>query len=180
MRDRNHMVFDIETLAKSANAVVLSIGAAILRPDGSMTSTRWVIKRQPQVALGRVIDPDTVSWWMSQDEEARKISFPGEEREMDYVDGALDQIMDQWREHQCSMAWGYGAAFDLAILESLYRDMDMGVPWTYKQQGCLRTISSLYPEVPREKPFCPHDPLSDAIAQALWLRSLMDRAYARD
>ena len=71
-------MIDIETMGRTPDAVITAIAAARfdimtgIIDDEFYEVVDW--KRQP----GRVIEPDTVSWWMEQDRAAREeFSKPG-------------------------------------------------------------------------------------------------------
>lgn len=175
MFDQNQMSVDIETLAKVPKAVVVSLGVCVFSPDGlKVFSEKHLLRMDSQVVQGRVIDPDTVGFWVRQSGAARLSSFPENDRPLRSTPGyVLTRLNSMWKEHKCSCAWGLGAIFDLGILEDLGRDYGVDVPWSHRQQGCLRTLGNLYPEIPRPKPEIAHDPEHDAIAQALWAVRLL-------
>jgi len=175
--DLTHMSIDIETLGTASNALVLSIGASVFHPrEGLIHSRSWKLERKSQVTFGRLIDPDTVGWWVTQNSKAQHRAFDSSIPEI-LPDLALEQLGELWTLTGCRMAWGFGAVFDLGIIESLADDYEVEVPWSHRQQGCLRTMSSLYPDVPRPKPEVSHDPMHDSMAQGFYLMDLLKRAY---
>ena len=73
---RNHICYDIETLALTTDAAVASIGA-VAWTDGDAPGTfrhefEYVVILEGQE---RRIDPGTVRWWLRQSEAARRRTF---------------------------------------------------------------------------------------------------------
>ena len=66
-----HLMVDMETMAVSPNAVVLSLGAVHFDPYGTgySDSLYFRIDIDDQDALGREVDPNTITWWSSQPPE---------------------------------------------------------------------------------------------------------------
>lgn len=149
-----HVVIDIETLALSTNAVVLSIGMAVLSVTGNliMSDLDFKLPAQPQIIDERVIDQDTISWWDRQSKEAREDSFiPMYAAPAVLGEGARKQLIAQLTEFynviralgDGALVWGNGADFDIAILRSLLHDYKMPTPWSYKNVRCLRSVKNM-------------------------------------
>ena len=60
-----HMMVDLETMAVSPNAVVLTLGAVHFNPYGTGYSDKiyFRINIDDQDALNREVDPGTLDWW---------------------------------------------------------------------------------------------------------------------
>lgn len=162
-------MIDIETLATTPEAVVLSIGAVKFSQDEGVTDT-FVVKLDlhQQVRARRYMDPDTLSWWMSQNNEARHAAFSSTDREK--VRTALENLGAFLGVNQLAV-WANSPSFDLVILESLYRSAKMNTPWHYSLSRDLRTLRDMA-ELPSSwEPdsevynFVDHDPLSDCVWQ---------------
>lgn len=171
--DLVHMSIDLETLATSRDALVLCIGWSVHHyREGLLES--GVIYLSPEDQPGRRIDPRTVQWWLGQSDEARaSVKAVGYEHR---VEEAMRILGNTWRGHSCSMAWGFGASFDLGILEDLARGRKEPTPWGHKNQGCIRTLAQVFPEVSRPLPRVAHSAEQDAVAQGEYLMKLMGRA----
>ena len=63
-----HLMVDMETMAVSPNAVILSLGAVHFNPYGNGwgDSIYFKIDLDDQDQLGREIDPNTLDWWAKQ------------------------------------------------------------------------------------------------------------------
>jgi len=73
--DNNHLVVDLETLGRSDDAAVISVGLACGWWDKGEFATESVefypgLDAQQEAGLGKV-DESTVAWWLKQDEDAR-------------------------------------------------------------------------------------------------------------
>ena len=68
----HHLVIDLETFALSPRAMVRSVGLAFFNPwtDSPPQSERIVL--DPSDQEGREIDPQTMLWWMTKPERARR------------------------------------------------------------------------------------------------------------
>jgi exodeoxyribonuclease VIII len=159
-----HLMVDLETLAVSPNAVVLSLGAVHFNPYGNEhgDSIYFRIDLDDQDKLGREIDPNTITWWSKQDPAIMEEAFSPDNR-VPLVD-AIDQFHRfAWG---CSAFWSHGSTFDLVILENIYRQLNKPLPWNYWQLRDTRTLFDLGhdPEMPQGSK---HDALQDAIRQAV-------------
>ena len=164
-----HLMVDLETLAVSPNAVVLSLGAVHFNPYGNEhgDSIYFRIDLDDQDALGREVDPNTITWWSSQPPEIMEEAFSPDNR-ISLVD-AIDQFHRfAWG---CSAFWSHGATFDLVILENIYRQLNKPLPWNYWQLRDTRTLFDLGhdPEMPQDSK---HDALQDAIRQAVGVQNV--------
>jgi exodeoxyribonuclease VIII len=164
-----HLMVDMETMAVSPNAVVLSLGAVHFNPyeNGHGDSLYFRIDIDDQDALGREVDPNTIIWWSSQPSEIMEEAFSPDNR-IPLVD-AIDQFHRfAWG---CSAFWSHGATFDLVILENIYRQLNKPLPWNYWQLRDTRTLFDLGqdPEMPQGSK---HDALQDAIRQAVGVQNV--------
>jgi hypothetical protein len=158
-----HLMVDMETLAVSPNAVVLSLGAVHFDPFGDTfgETIYYKINLDDQDALGREIDPNTVEWWGKQDPAIMEEAFSEHDRI------PLAEAVDRFHKFAwgCDAFWSHGATFDLVILENLYRQHKKPLPWSYWQLRDTRTLFDLgfNPNMPKESK---HDALQDALRQA--------------
>ena len=164
-----HTMLDMETLAVSPNAVVLSLGAVHFDPYGTgySDSLYFRIDIDDQDALGREVDPGTLEWWGRQDPAIMEEAFSPDNR-IPLVD-AMDQFHRfAWN---CSAFWSHGATFDLVILENIYRQLNKPLPWNYWQLRDTRTLFDLGhdPEMPQGSK---HNALEDAIRQAVGVQNV--------
>ncbi|MCH4563383.1 3'-5' exoribonuclease [Halomonas sp. EGI 63088] len=146
---------DLETLAMGPDAVILAIGIA----DSNGVAFSITPSVAEQVAEGRVIDDNTLHWWLRQDDAARdaligKLISVAKAREIlhDFFREAADEYGDY-------LVWGNSPGFDCEILG----DFIGGKPWRFYQERDVRTAREILDE--RTQPRVAHSALSDAEAQ---------------
>ena len=173
----HHLVIDLETFALSQRAMVRSVGLAFFNPwtGAPPQSERIVLDSSDQE--GREIDPQTMLWWMTRPERARR-AFA--------VAGVSDRVYLKARLSFAPLVvWCKPLHFDVPILLDLLRskwpsiDRDDG-PLYRRRVHNARTIyeaASLLgervdedPEREGIDPSTLHDPSVDAELTALTVR----------
>ena len=153
---------DLETLGREPGCVIASVGMA--RTDGDEVVDSTVVKPsiQEQLDIGMHVGADTIEWWMRQTDSARVATFTGgaDRRSINDTLDAIDEYYDG-----CAFVTGYGAMFDVSILEYLYRVCDRGTPWRYTEILCLRTMCMMTGTKVDRSEGTHHDARDDAIAQ---------------
>ena len=172
-----HMMVDLETMAVSPNAVVLTLGAVHFNPYGTGYSDKiyFRINIDDQDALDREVDPSTIDWWSKQDPAIMEEAFSTDNR-VPLVD-AIDQFHKfAWG---CSAFWSHGSVFDIVILENIYRQLGKPVPWQYWQIRDTRTLFDLgfNPDMPTASK---HNALEDAIRQAVGVQNMYRKLNVRE
>jgi hypothetical protein len=171
-----HLMIDMETMAVSPNAVVLSLGAVHFNPysGGYGDKIYFKIDLDDQDKLGREIDPKTLEWWSRQDPAIMEEAF-SEDGRIPLVD-AMDQFQKfSWG---CDAFWSHGATFDLVIIENIFRQLGKPLPWNYWQLRDTRTLFDLGfdPDMPQGSK---HDALQDAIRQAVGVQNIYAKMKIR-
>lgn len=164
--ENKHMMVDIETLDVRPSAVVLSIGAALFNDKEVTVSFYSTLAVDPQLELGRTISFKTLRWWMDRPKSVIDSTFGSEIHPSTALCG-FDGLSNFITAHNPKYLWANSPAFDCVILESLYRDLGLSIPWKYYQWLDFRTLYK-NSDIIREKPpeeFA-HNALTDAIAQA--------------
>ena len=168
---------DMETMAVTPNAVVLSLGAVHFNPYGSGYSDKiyFRVSIDDQDSLGREVDPATIEWWGRQDPAIMEEAFSPDNR-IPLVDA-----MDQFHKFAwgCDRFWSHGATFDLVMLENIYRQLNKPLPWNYWQLRDTRTLFDLGfdPDMPTGSK---HDALQDAIRQAAGVQNMYRKLNIRE
>lgn len=153
-----NIMLDLETFDTRKSAMVVSLAAIKFDEDGGVADciVAWPNLRDQQ-HFGRTMSPDTVMWWLKQDEAARKHLQAGRTEPVDVILNTLRQFCGN------NPVWSH-STFDFAIMEDLAASF--GTLWLpYKQARCVRTVLSLADVTP-EPVVDAHNPLSDCIAQA--------------
>lgn len=157
------VMLDLETLATTPNAVIISVGAVYFSKEKLGGTFYAVLDPEDQQANGRVISPDTMAWWAKQSPEARKVF----DEEPTPTAKALADFADFLGNRNVKV-WGNGADFDCVLLGSLYEAFGMRKPWSFTNNRCFRTLKNIsQPRTnlpPRRSTH--HNALDDAIYQA--------------
>lgn len=163
------LMVDLETLAVTPRAVVLTLGAVIFDPTSQGIKDQLYLKVDidDQDLLGREVDPNTLEWWSKQDPAIMEEAFDPENRL------PLTEVMDKFHKFAwgCKEFWSHGATFDLVIIEDILRQLKRPLPWNYWQLRDTRTLFDLGvdPNMPQNSK---HDALQDAIRQAIGVQNV--------
>lgn len=161
------VMLDLETMGTSSRACIVQIGACDVDNPGLMF--RCNVSLQSCLDAGLVVDGSTVEWWLKQSEAARNsITEPAEPLAV-----ALGKFTVWLGSPGPSQIWALPSTFDLVILGNAYRALGLKTPWQHRAESCLRTAGKLFPAANRPKASLAHDALSDALAQAAWLRNMV-------
>ena len=169
------VMLDLETLGLKNNAVVLSFAAVGFqlyeeKPEIQKRQT-WILNLRSQFAKGRTTSDTTLSWWGNQTKAARAHWELGTPMS---VELALQQLGDFFPMNQEHIVWANGIVFDIGIIESLYHDFDVPVPWGYRAPRDMRTLcralSDSRVRPPSAKEVIAHHPEDDCVHQiwTLW------------
>lgn len=158
---------DIETFDTGTNAVVVQIGLVkFTLIDGVIDTARINVQAAAQVEKGRSIGADTVLWWLRQGDRARtSLQFPPPEHPCKAVCDVSTFLSG------VDYVWARGPQFDLAILNSLSKQVVPGGLelidwWKWRDERPLRDFLRLADRVPkRTENEVEHDALGDALYQ---------------
>jgi hypothetical protein len=164
------IMLDLETLATTSDAVILSIGAVRFDLDAgrvfdepeSVFYQSIAIDSQPD----RKISGSTLAWWMTQSNEARAVFCEPNGTLYDALDGLGAWIAPQLDTK--THVWSNGADFDLPMLVHAYDQLELSLPWPVYAGRCYRTYKNLPGArgVKVERTGLHHNALDDAIFQA--------------
>ena len=168
------VMLDIETLATSPDAVVLTFGAVKFDPfDSSKPMNNGLYFRvnvDEQLALGRNVDPNTVEWWGTQNEQVRDEALGESDRT------SLEDFTRQLNKFivGADRIWAQGPVFDIVIIENLYRQMGKPAPWQYYTIRDSRTLLKALGD-DRKPGELLHNALADCVSQAEAVQSAVKR-----
>jgi hypothetical protein len=171
-----HCMIDLETMAVTPDAVILTLGAVHFNPYGNGIGEKlyFRVNIDDQDVLGRTVDPSTLEWWGKQDPAIMEEAFSEKDRI------PLVEAMDKFHKFAwgCSHFWSHGATFDLVMLENIYRQIKKPLPWNYWQLRDTRTLFDLGydPDMPTGSK---HDALQDAIRQAVGVQNIYAKLNIR-
>lgn len=147
-RERDIMV-DLETLATSPNALVLTIAGIRFKYDQNYRDIvspydldYFYCRVDPESQGLREINDETVAWWANQDEDVKIEAFSPEDRLS--LPNAMTAF-NYWASG-ADRYWANGAAFDFPILDTCNTQLGLNSPWKYWQAMDARTIYKMVPE----------------------------------
>ena len=175
-----HFVIDLETLAVVPTAVVLSIGMAEFveceasnPPISSIRTVQYNLSISEQILASRTLDPNTISWWLDRPKKVQELAFYDPiPTEAGIV--SIFMLMQAAKEIGNKIkVWGNSPAFDLRILESLANDFGIRIPWSFRDEADIRTVTALLGKKPQVQEGLEHTAKADALAEAELLREAL-------
>jgi len=166
---------DIETLATTPDAHILSIGAVDMS-DHNNTFYHTVEGINQQ----RMTNFSTIKWWLKQSPEAIK-NATSRDNVLELPD-MLEALTAFLEEHKLTHPWANGSVFDVIILENAYRQHGMKIPWNFWNVRDMRTICDIAYRITgktlkpvREGTY--HNALDDAVFQSTWINDIRKVLY---
>ncbi len=170
------IMIDLETLATSPNAAVLTIGAVKFDPFSSEMEMPSCEKLYIKVdidscdELNLEVNDDTIAWWSQQSKEAQEAAFDPEGRI--HIREAFNQLYKFcWGAKR---VWSHGASFDTVICENIFRKLNKACPWKFWEVRCTRTLFDIGIN-PARPPVLKHHALEDAWNQAVGVQNVFQR-----
>lgn len=169
-----HLSVDLETFGNGSNAYIASIGAIAFNMADTRLYEFSALIEGPQP--GSELDPDTVRWWLTQDEEARKSVAKLDNVEPFTLPTALLALRNFYGSSSCEVVWAH-ATFDPVILANAFRRcFPEGELWPYRNVRDLRTIMDLVPDdvyrsIYEDSTWLEHVAFHDAYRQAAVVRA---------
>lgn len=144
-----HLMVDLETLATSPDAVVLSIGLVFFtKEDGIVHTAYSPLDVRDQITNNRKVDFDTLLWWLGQSDEAKKVFEECRPAKLPYLSEFLTKSIVEAQAIKAFnlkhlKIWGNGAIFDVGILEYALRKEGEETPWKFWNVMCFKTLNKL-------------------------------------
>jgi hypothetical protein len=167
------LMIDLETLATSSDASILSIGAVKFDPFGrdhdepKMNSFYVRVDLDSCDEIGLVTCDSTIEWWSKQSKEAQEEAFNPEGRI--HIREAFNQLYNFSKG--AKRVWSNGSVFDIVICENVFKRLQKSIPWQYWQIRDVRTAFDLGIN-PQRPPVTAHHALEDAYNQALGIQNV--------
>lgn len=167
------IMIDLETLATSPDAAILTIGAVKFDPFGDDVNDPKCTKFYTRVDLdscdkiGLVTNDDTIAWWANQSKEAQDEAF-GETDRVDIVDAMHQLYKFCWGAKR---VWSHGATFDIVMCEHIFRKIGKAIPWSFWEVRDTRTLFDIGIN-PNRPPVLKHHALEDAWNQAVGVQNV--------
>ena len=167
-----HIMLDLETLGTSSKSVIVAIGAVAFDFESDFQETWYsTVSAKSGVDAGLQMDPDTVSWWLQQSDQAREI-FKNPSNDLK---SALNLFSAWVKEVDPAGVWGNGVDFDNVIIMNSYVACGMKMPYRYSKNRCFRTVRGLFPTEGVVRQGTHHNALDDAIFQMQVLKKINEQ-----
>ncbi|MGI2872273.1 3'-5' exonuclease [Vibrio fluvialis] len=173
-----HVMLDLETMGNTSNAAIVSIGAVVFDPaTGSLGADFEQVINLNSSAYYGDLDASTVTWWLTQSEEARAI-FQRDTPKSTLKDALLE--LNQWLadlgDAKEIQVWGNGSGFDNVILTNAYKAVRIKPNFSHWNDRDVRTIVEMgrsilgiNPKETMEREGTHHSALDDAKFQAKYV-----------
>ena len=166
------VMLDLETLSTRPNAVILSMGAVKFDPYTSFIDIDdgmdVKIDVDGQTAIGRDVQEETLNWWATQPAEVQEAALGENDRlPLEVFVKRINKFLVG-----ADQIWCQGPAFDIVILEDLYRQLGVPTPWQFWQIRDSRTLFGVHGD-PRDKNRQgAHNALMDCCYQAMGVQEI--------
>lgn len=168
----DNLMIDMETLGVSVSCPIISIAAVFFDMDGNVGKKFYRVVDLKSALLHGQTEPSTLSWWMAQSDDARKIFFDPSAASLELVLRDLDVFIKEEGNYDSLKVWGNGPSFDNAILAHAYKGIGVSLPWLFRNDRDVRTIVDLAKSLKNIEPLklavregVHHNALSDALFQ---------------
>lgn len=169
-----HVMLDLETMGTASDAAIVAIGAVFFDPMTQSLGPEFyhTVDLKSSVEEGGKIDPETVMWWLKQEEAARQALMTG----VDHIRSVLGYFQE-YTLRECNRndvkMWGNGSDFDNVVLGNAYRRTGIALPWSFRNNRCYRTALAGHPLESVQRVGTWHNALDDAKTQAVHLMKVM-------
>lgn len=160
------VMLDLETLSTLPNSVILTFGAVKFSPwHSDVDQTQGLYYRidvDEQLNLDRHVYQGTIDWWGSQPEDIREEAL-GQDGRI-----CLEDFCNNLNRFLVGVdnIWAQGPAFDIVILEDLYRQLGKPIPWNFWQIRDSRTLFAVHGDPRKKDRHGAHNALIDCYYQA--------------
>lgn len=139
-----YVMIDLETLGLVPASQIIQLGAVAVQDlnDEEKDWDTFLVSMPQTFQRGYTTNPDTIAWWEKQSEAAKeglKINLvPTINIGLSAFSGWLTRL--KWSTSESNTIWARSPQFDCSILATAFRIEEREVPWTFRQERCVRTI----------------------------------------
>lgn len=141
------LILDEETLASDSDRAVIwwtcLIGYDVAKDEIIPVRHDQFYPIQPQLDKGRVIEADTMLFWMDQPDEVRKLMKECASQDPSEITSLLvnfSTMFDAMVAGRSYELYANSPSFDCNKLKSLFADWGFDIPWDFRRERCLRTL----------------------------------------
>jgi hypothetical protein len=194
-----NVMVDIETMGHGPSAPVLAVGLVPfqIHPNQCELAPRdqWREVRcslAANVVGGKVINADTVEWWLRQDKAAQELLLaePRHATLFGFWSAVREEILAVNSRSGDLSVWAKPPQYDLITVRESMLAEGVDVPWQHRNEQDLRTVVAIaraamqsgqagWQEVFEVKPVVEHSAMADAAEQAEQVVRFYRRLYRR-
>lgn len=175
---KHNFVCDLETTGTQAGCCILSV--ALVRVGGDWPDDQpafyQTISHIASLDAGFFDEEDTLLWWNRQHKDVQDEAFSGVRNPIQVMESLAHYLKGFSTDPKEIFIWGYGKDFDNVILTAYFKKLGLELPWSFRNNRCLRDLAAYYPAVESVKSTVPHHALHDAIAEATYAAKLFNVA----
>lgn len=143
MKDKVHIMVDIETLGVSEGATVIQLAAASFCIETGMIYSTFERKVDIEKVNNLSVDGSTLKWWLNTDRELlTEILNKGKGSESDLFYKFYFWLLDQGKPSTLIL-WGNGIAFDNVKIKQKMESFNLEYPIFFRNERDVRTILAL-------------------------------------
>ncbi|NME67182.1 3'-5' exonuclease [Flammeovirga aprica] len=133
------LMIDIETLGVKRGCLILSIGAKFFDKNGLTDASFYsVLNRSMSELHSWEVDEKTLEWWYDQDPDVRNEAFSGKTHPGTAIENLASFILKHKGDEEIKV-WANPPQFDLEILKAYFHFYEVKLPWSHRDERCLRT-----------------------------------------
>lgn len=181
----NDLMIDIETLGNTSNSCILSIAAVpfnIETGESDLITFERNIDLQSCLDLGMTVTGSTFYWWLEQGSDAKNKILKSDHVSINEALSELSIYINETFKNDKFKIWGNSPRFDLGILSDAYNKINVDIPWNFRNERCVRTLSAFDPKVKnniiKEWKGVKHDPIDDCILQIKYCSKIYNKLTA--
>lgn len=164
-----HVMLALETMGTVSRSPILRIAAIEFDMVSGKTGRQFngMINLQSCFDAGLIAQPKTIAWWLEQNEQARFGAITA------IRDGGnLSEVLDEFTLFLRNLGhdfllWGDSPRFDIALLHDAYHALGKEIPWNFRNERDVRTLTGFAPEIKANAEFHgdPHNLIDDCLHQ---------------
>lgn len=172
------LCIDLETMSTGKDAAILAIGAVQFDPSEGITSQFYrVVSLKSSLDAGLAVDPQTILWWLGQNEEARfEFTHKSGITLLSALHGLTSWLLDiGFDGHPHKEIWANSPSFDCEILRNALQAVGLPTPWNYREERDVRTLAAVFPKLHARHGKPRHIAITDAYDEALFVITCLNQ-----
>lgn len=143
MKNKTHVMVDIETLGKREGATIFQISAMSFDITNGEIKDVIDLKLDIETVDDLKVDGDTLKWWLNTDKELlAELLNSGEMSEIEMFGRFWNWLAKQGDPKDVTL-WGNGILFDNAKIQQKMNSLGLPYPIYYKNDRDVRTLLAL-------------------------------------